>query len=64
MFSWMVVPKSLMLFIVSSSEMAKVEMVGMKTIRMPLATPGMERGRMTLMNCCQGDAPRSSAASI
>jgi hypothetical protein len=44
----MVVPKSLMLFIVSSSEMAKVEMVGMNTIRIPLATPGIDRGSITL----------------
>ena len=41
-------PKSLMLFIVSSSEMAKVEMVGMNTFRIPLATPGIDRGSITL----------------
>ena len=53
-----------MLFIVSSSAMAKVETVGMNTITTPLMMPGMERGSITLPNTRVGEAPRSCAASI
>ena len=59
-----VVPNSLMLFIVSNSAMAKVETVGINTITMPLITPGMESGRITLPNTRVGEAPKSCAASI
>ena len=58
------VPNSLMLFIVSNSAMAKVETVGINTITMPLITPGMESGRITLPNTRVGEAPKSCAASI
>ena len=60
----MVVPNSLMLFMVSSSAMAKVDTVGMKTIITPLTTPGMDSGKMTFQNTCVAFAPRSSAASM
>ena len=44
--------------------MAKVEMVGMKTIMMPLTTPGMESGKTTFQNTWEEPAPRSWAASM
>ena len=63
MFSWIVVPKSLTLLRVSSSAMAKVEMVGMNTMSTPLQTPGRESGTVTYQNTFQGVAPRAWAAS-
>ena len=64
MFSWMMEPKRRISFIVSSSEMAKVDIVGRNTIMMPLTTPGMERGTITLRNTRSWLAPRSCAASM
>ena len=63
MFSWMMVPNSLILLFVRNSEMAKVLTVGMNTIRMPLDTPGIESGTVTFQNTFHGVAPRSWAAS-
>ena len=48
----------------SSSAMAKVDTVGINTITIPLITPGMDSGRITLPNTCVGEAPKSCAASI
>ena len=39
-----------MLFIVSNSAMAKVDIVGINTIIMPLTTPGIESGNTTRVN--------------
>ena len=60
----MVVPKSLILFMVSNSAMAKVEMVGINTIMIPLITPGIDKGNTAFKNTCTGLAPKSCAASI
>ena len=60
----MVVPKSLILFIVNNSAMANVEMVGINTIMIPLITPGIDSGNTALINTCDGFAPKSCAASI
>ena len=35
---------------VNNSAMAKVEIVGMNTIMMPLTTPGMDKGNTTFQN--------------
>ena len=48
---------------VSNSAMAKVEMVGMNTIMMPLTTPGMDKGNTTFQNTWKELAPKSCAAS-
>ena len=53
-----------MLFIVSNSEIAKVEIVGMKTIITPLITPGIDSGTTTLRKTVMGLAPKSCAASM
>ena len=63
MFSWMMVPNSLILLFVRNSEMAKVDTVGMNTIRMPEVTPGIDRGTVTFQKALHGVAPRSTAAS-
>ena len=63
MFSWMIVPKSLILLLVRNSEMAKVLTVGMKTIITPLRMPGIDSGRVTFVKTWTGVAPRSEAAS-
>ena len=60
-FSCMVVPKSLILFMVNSSAMAKVEIVGMNTIMIPLTTPGMDKGNITFQKTWKEFAPKSCA---
>ena len=44
--------------------MKNVVTEGMNTMVMPLTTPGMDRGMVTLYRACQGLQPRSAAASL
>ena len=48
----------------SSLLMAKVDTEGIKTMVMPLMTPGMDRGKITRRNTLAVLAPRSWAASM
>ena len=49
--------ESLILFMVNNSAMAKVEIVGMNTIMIPLTTPGMDKGNITFQNTWKEFAP-------
>ena len=57
-------PKSVIILSDNSSLIAKVDIVGINTIVIPLIIPGMESGKVVLVNTPIASAPKSCAASL